>query len=149
MIVGGAGSGKTALVLEKMKQSVGDILYLSLSSFLVEKARLLYHASGEGGGEQNIDFLSLTEFLETLRIPEGREVTFSAFSDWLPRNRTTAALGSAHTLYEEFRGVIGAAVSGNGQLSRKAYLSLGDGSRSTVWMTARRSMPCLNVILHG
>lgn len=127
VIVGGAGSGKTALVLEKMKQSVGDILYLSLSSFLVEKARLLYHASGEGDGdgEQNIDFLSLTEFLETLRIPEGREVTFSAFSDWLPRNRTTAALGSAHTLYEEFRGVIGAAVSGNGQLSREAYLSLG------------------------
>lgn len=48
VIVGGAGSGKTALVLEKMKQSVGDILYLSLSSFLVEKARTLYNASGEG-----------------------------------------------------------------------------------------------------
>lgn len=125
VIVGGAGSGKTALVLEKMKQSVGDILYLSLSSFLVEKARTLYNASGEGSDAQNIDFLSLTEFLETLRIPEGREVTFSAFSDWLPRNRSIAALGSAHTLYEEFRGVIGAVASGNGPLSREAYLSLG------------------------
>ena len=125
VIVGSAGSGKTALVLEKMKQAAGDILYLSLSTFLVEKARTLYNASGEGSDAQNIDFLSLTEFLETLRIPEGREVTFRAFSDWLPRNRTTVALGSAHTLYEEFRGVIGAAVSGNGPLSREVYLSLG------------------------
>lgn len=125
VIVGSAGSGKTALVLEKMKQAAGDILYLSLSSFLVEKARTLYDASGEGSEVQNIDFLSLTEFLETLRIPEGREVTFSAFSDWLPRNRAIAALGAAHTLYEEFRGVIGAVASGNGPLSREAYLSLG------------------------
>lgn len=69
VIVRGEGSGKTALVLEKMKQFSCDILYLSLSSFLVEKARSLYHASGEGGGEQNIDFLSLTEFLATLHIP--------------------------------------------------------------------------------
>ncbi|EPF3864954.1 hypothetical protein ACSR93_005331, partial [Escherichia coli] len=83
VIVGSAGSGKTALVLEKMKQAAGDILYLSLSTFLVEKARTLYNASGEGSDAQNIDFLSLTEFLETLRIPEGREVTFRAFSDWL------------------------------------------------------------------
>ncbi|EPE5047464.1 hypothetical protein ACSI0R_004493, partial [Shigella sonnei] len=94
-------------------------------SFLVEKARTLYDASGEGSEVQNIDFLSLTEFLETLRIPKGREVTFSAFSDWLPRNRAIAALGAAHTLYEEFRGVIGAVASGNGPLSREAYLSLG------------------------
>ena len=125
VIVGSAGSGKTALVLEKMKQAAGDILYLSLSSFLVEKARTLYNVSGERSETQNIDFLSLTEFLETLRIPESREVTFRAFSNWLPRSRATAALGSAHTLYEEFRGVIGAAASGNGPLSREAYLSLG------------------------
>lgn len=125
VIVGSAGSGKTALVLEKMKQAGGDILYLSLSSFLVEKARALYTASHEENTAQNIAFLSLSEFLETLRIPEGKEVTFSAFSDWLPRNKTTASLGSAHTLYEEFRGVIGAAASETGPMSREDYLALG------------------------
>ena len=125
VIVGSAGSGKTALVLEKMKQAGGDILYLSLSSFLVEKARTLYTASHEENTAQNIDFLSLREFLETLRIPEGKEVTFSAFSDWLPRNKITASLGAAHTLYEEFRGVIGAAVSEKGLMSRADYLALG------------------------
>ncbi|AHE72586.1 hypothetical protein M942_04700 [Enterobacter ludwigii] len=125
VIVGPAGSGKTALVLEKMKQAVGDILYLSLSSFLVEKARTLYTASLEEITVQSIDFLSLSEFLETLRIPEGKEVTFAAFCDWLPRNKTTSALGSAHTLYEEFRGVIGAAVSDTGPMSREDYLALG------------------------
>lgn len=125
VIIGSAGSGKTALVLEKMKQAGGDILYLSLSSFLVEKARTLCTASQEENTAQNIDFLSLSEFLETLRIPEGKEVTFAAFSDWLPRNKTTASLGSAHTLYEEFRGVIGAAVSDTGPMRREDYLALG------------------------
>lgn len=125
VIVGPAGSGKTALVLEKMKQAVGDILYLSLSSFLVEKARTLYTASHEENTPQNIDFLSLSEFLETLRIPEGKEVTFRAFSDWLPRNKITASLGSAHTIYEEFRGVIGAAASETGPMSREDYLAQG------------------------
>ncbi|HEB6949669.1 TPA: AAA family ATPase [Salmonella enterica subsp. enterica serovar Hvittingfoss] len=125
VIVGSAGSGKTALVLEKMKQAGGDILYLSLSSFLVEKARTLCTTSHEENTAQNIDFLSLSEFLETLRIPEGKEVTFAAFSDWLPRNKTTASLGSAHMLYEEFRGVIGAAVSDTGPMSREDYLTLG------------------------
>ncbi|MXD03756.1 hypothetical protein FQ005_27095, partial [Escherichia coli] len=59
VIVGSAGSGKTALVLEKMKQAAGDILYLSLSTFLGEKARTLYNASGEGRDAENIGFLSL------------------------------------------------------------------------------------------
>lgn len=125
VIVGSAGSGKTALVLEKMKQAAGEILYLSLSSFLVEKARALYTTSGEANESQQIDFLSLGEFLETLSVPEGTEVTFSTFNAWLPRNKTAISLGSAHTLFEEFRGVIGASVSEGGPLSREAYLALG------------------------
>ncbi|KEY58796.1 UvrD-helicase domain-containing protein [Serratia sp. DD3] len=125
VIVGSAGSGKTALVLEKMKQATGEILYLSLSSFLVEKARTLYRASGEENELQQVDFLSLREFLEMLSVPEGKEVTFNAFNSWLPRNKVTASLGSAHTLFEEFRGVIGASVSEQGPLSREAYLALG------------------------
>ncbi|PVZ77707.1 hypothetical protein C9426_35565 [Serratia sp. S1B] len=125
VIVGSAGSGKTALVLEKMKQATGQILYLSLSSFLVEKARTLYRASGEENELQQVDFLSLREFLEMLSVPEGKEVTFNTFNAWLPRNKATASLGSAYTLFEEFRGVIGASVSEQGPLSREAYLALG------------------------
>lgn len=125
IIAGTAGSGKTALVLEKMKQATGDILYLSLSSFLVERARTLYSMDDADNETQHIDFLSLREFIESLKVPSGHEVTFNAFSDWLPRNKSTAALGSAHTLFEEFRGVIGATLSEEGPLTREAYLALG------------------------
>ena len=36
VIIGSAGSGKTALTLEKMKQATGDVLYVSHSPFLVK-----------------------------------------------------------------------------------------------------------------
>lgn len=97
-----------------MKQATGDILYLSLSSFLGELARSLCRASSEENESQQIDFLSLCNFLESFAIPEGEEVTFNAFNAWLPRNKITASLGSAQSLFEEFRSVIGALVSEDG-----------------------------------
>ncbi|MBP6665298.1 MAG: hypothetical protein KA168_08430, partial [Chitinophagales bacterium] len=42
IIIGSAGSGKTALTLEKIKQLRGNILYVTLSSFLVESATNIY-----------------------------------------------------------------------------------------------------------
>jgi hypothetical protein len=42
IIIGSAGSGKTALTLEKAKTLTGKILYITLSSYLVENASLLY-----------------------------------------------------------------------------------------------------------
>ena len=44
IIIGSAGSGKTALLLEKMKLAKGDVLYVSLSPYLVKNARDLYYA---------------------------------------------------------------------------------------------------------
>ena len=46
IIVGSAGSGKTALTLEKMKAAAGDILYVTRSPFLARHARDLYYAHG-------------------------------------------------------------------------------------------------------
>lgn len=61
VIVGSAGSGKTALTLEKKKDVTGDILYVTRSPFLVRNAWDLYFANGYDNEEQNIDFLSYRE----------------------------------------------------------------------------------------
>ncbi|MES9902866.1 MAG: hypothetical protein ABW168_09300 [Sedimenticola sp.] len=45
IIIGSAGSGKTALTLEKMKESEGDILYITRSPYLVHNSRELYYAA--------------------------------------------------------------------------------------------------------
>ena len=46
IIIGSAGSGKTVLVLEKLKQLKGNVAYISLSNYLVENARKLYFSNG-------------------------------------------------------------------------------------------------------
>jgi hypothetical protein len=42
VIIGSAGSGKTALTLEKMKQATGNVLYITQSEYLVKNSRELY-----------------------------------------------------------------------------------------------------------
>src|SRR5450755_738211 len=42
VLIGGAGSGKTALTLEKLKQVDGDVLYVTHSAYLAQNARELY-----------------------------------------------------------------------------------------------------------
>src|SRR5665811_409599 len=42
IIVGSAGSGKTVLTLEKIKQLHGNVLYITLSPFLVDNSSRLY-----------------------------------------------------------------------------------------------------------
>ena len=46
MLIGGAGSGKTALTLEKLKAVDGDVLYVTHSAYLAQNARDLYYAQG-------------------------------------------------------------------------------------------------------
>jgi len=46
IIVGGAGSGKTALTLEKLKLVEGEALYVTHSAYLAQNARNLYYANG-------------------------------------------------------------------------------------------------------
>lgn len=126
VLVGSAGSGKTAVTLAKLREAEGRVLYVTQSAYLAQSARALYHAHGYENPMQEAEFLSYREFLETLRVPPGREVGFNAFSGWFDRQRTaTRALGDidAHALFEEFRGVLGA--QPGGPLALPDYLALG------------------------
>ena len=127
VVVGSAGSGKTAVTLSKLREATGRVLYVTLSSYLAQSARTLYDAHGFENPAQEAEFLSYREFVETLRVPTGREVTFAAFAAWFERHRQNArsALGDldAHALFEEFRGVITAGVQG--PLDLPSYLALG------------------------
>lgn len=126
VLVGAAGSGKTAVTLTKLREAEGRVLYVTQSSYLAQSARALYDAHGYENPAQEAEFLSYREFLETLQVPTGREVSFNAFSGWFERHRGAAkALGDidAHALFEEFRGVIGA--HSDGPLSLSDYLALG------------------------
>ena len=126
VLVGSAGSGKTAVTLAKLREAMGKVLYVTQSAYLAQSARALYDAHGYENPDQEAEFLSYREFLETLHVPPGREVGFSAFRGWFDRHRAAAkALGEldAHALFEEFRGVIGA--QPGGPLSLAEYLGLG------------------------
>ena len=124
IVIGSAGSGKTALTLEKMKQAGGDILYVTQSAYLVKNSRDLYYAHHYDNPDQQVDFLSFQEFLESIRVPAGKPVTFQAFQQWFSRYRQNN-LKDAHKLFEEFRGVITGPVTDKSWLSREEYLALG------------------------
>lgn len=124
IVIGSAGSGKTALTLEKMKQAAGDVLYVTQSPYLVKNSRDLYYAHHYDNPDQQIDFLSFQEFLESIRVPDGKPVTFAAFQHWFGRYRQ-GALKDAHKLFEEFRGVITGPATDKSWLSREDYLQLG------------------------
>jgi hypothetical protein len=127
VVVGSAGSGKTAVTLAKLREAEGRVLYVTQSAYLAQSARVLYDAHGYENTTQEVDFLSYREFVETLRVPTGREVTFPAFRGWFERHRQTlrSTLGEfdAHALFEEFRGVLSA--NAQGPLDLPAYLALG------------------------
>ncbi|MEF8833646.1 MAG: hypothetical protein V5A42_02160 [Halofilum sp. (in: g-proteobacteria)] len=125
IIIGSAGSGKTALTLEKMKQAIGDILYISLSPYLVQNARSLYFANNYRNDDEAIDFFSYPEFLESIQVPAGREVTLRDFQQWFQRQSVERGLRDAHKVYEEFRGVITGPVTQAPWITREEYLALG------------------------
>ncbi|HEB94644.1 MAG TPA: hypothetical protein ENI94_14555 [Gammaproteobacteria bacterium] len=125
IIIGSAGSGKTALTLEKMKEAVGDILYVTRSPYLVHNSRDLYYATRYANDDQQIDFLSFQEYLESIHVPAGREMNFGEFSAWFARRRVASGLKDAHQLFEEFKGVITGPATDSPYLGREEYLDLG------------------------
>jgi hypothetical protein len=125
VLIGSAGSGKTVLVLEKIKQLSGRILYTSLSPYLVDNARNLYFANGYENEGQEIDFLSLGQYMATWRMPEGREITFRMFCGWFQRNVHTMRFTDAHKLFEEFCGVITGQSLNAAYFTREEYIALG------------------------
>ncbi|WP_026600377.1 UvrD-helicase domain-containing protein [Methylomonas sp. 11b] len=125
IVIGSAGSGKTALTLEKMKHAVGEVLYVTQSAYLVNNARDLYYAHQYDNPEQQIDFLSFQEFLESIQVPAGKPVSFAAFQSWFNRFSQGHGLKDAHKLFEEFRGVITGPATDKSWLSREDYRALG------------------------
>ena len=136
VIIGSAGSGKTALTLEKMKHAVGDILYVTQSAYLVKNSRDLYYAHNYDNEDQQVDFLSFDEFLESIHVPEGKPVTFQRFQQWFSRHKKGKLLSDAHKLFEEFRGVITGPATDKSWLSREDYLAL--GIKETIFLQEER-----------
>ncbi len=125
MVIGSAGSGKTVLTLEKMKQARGRVLYVTRSRYLAERSREAYRGLNYDNGDQDAAFLSYREFIESIRVPDTREMTFAQFARWFDRHRRTSGLKDAHRLFEEFNGVIAGSTADEPYLSREAYVSLG------------------------
>jgi hypothetical protein len=134
IVVGSAGSGKTALTLEKLKHADGEVLYVTHSAYLAQNARDLYYANGFEHPGQEATFLSYREFLETLRVPSGREASWQAFAGWFARLRQSFKGVDAHQAFEEIRGVITA--NADGILSRAQYQGL--GVRQSIFPEAMR-----------
>ena len=125
VIIGSAGSGKTALTLEKMKDVHGDILYVTRSPFLAQNARTLYYANAYRNDDQEVDFLSFREYLESIHVPEGKEITPRVFAGWADRQRLPKELKDSHRLFEEIQGAITGTEADSAFLSRDDYLALG------------------------
>ncbi|MDA8090699.1 MAG: PhoH family protein [Nitrospiraceae bacterium] len=138
IVIGPAGSGKTALTLEKMKVAAGEVLYVTLSRYLADNSRNIYYGNRYENDGQELTFLSFREYLETMRVPEGREIAYSAFARWLMRFPRQQRVADAHRLYEEFRGVVTGSVIDKPWLSRDDYLGL--GVRQSIYPEAERGL---------
>lgn len=123
IVVGSAGSGKTALTLEKLKHAEGEVLYVTHSAFLAQNARNLYYANCFEHDGQEAVFLSYREFVESIHVPAGREASWRDFAGWFARMRQVFKEFDSHQVFEEIRGVI--AAGAGGVLSRDDYRTLG------------------------
>ena len=134
VVVGSAGSGKTALTLEKLKLAEGEVLYVTHSAYLAHGARDLYYGNGFEPAGQEAVFLAYGEFVESIHVPAGREVRWRDFAGWIARLRQNFRDIDAHQAFEEIRGVITAAAGG--VLSRADYRAL--GVRQSIFSEERR-----------
>lgn len=123
IVVGSAGSGKTALTLEKLKHAQGEVLYVTHSAYLAQNARDLYYGHGFEREGQDAIFFSFREFVESIQLPQGREAQWRNFAGWFSRMRQQFKGLDPHQAFEEIRGVITAEATG--VLSRTAYTELG------------------------
>jgi AAA domain/Ankyrin repeats (3 copies) len=140
IIVGSAGSGKTALTLERLKLVEGDALYVTHSAYLAQNARNLYYANGFERAGQEATFLSYREFVESIHVLSGREAAWRDFVSWFQRIRQFFRDPGfrdidGHQALEEIRGVITAGE--RGILARADYLAL--GVRQSIFPSGHRN----------
>lgn len=125
IIIGSAGSGKTALTLEKLKMLKGNILYITLSAYLVENASHMYSSFGYDNTNQQVDFLSFYEYLSTIKMPDGKEADFTSFERWISRYTQSHKIKDAYRVFEEIKGVITGSIIDKPYLSLEEYKALG------------------------
>jgi ankyrin repeat protein len=125
IIIGSAGSGKTAITLEKMKTLQGRVLYTTLSAFLVENSHNVYYAFDYDNPKQEVDFMSFKEYLSSIEIPKGKEIHFKDFERWIWRFKQSHKVKDAYKVFEEFKGVLTGSVIDKPYLSKEDYLDLG------------------------
>ena len=125
IIIGTAGSGKTLLLLEKMKNLHGKILYVTHSSYLAQYSQSLYFSNQYSNPRQTTSFLSFQDLLDSISVQPGKPVTYKAFRKWFAKHLKATPIQDAHAVFEEFRGVITGSNIQNAYLSKHAYLSLG------------------------
>ena len=125
IIVGSAGSGKTMLVLEKLKELPGNVAFISLSKYLVDNASNLYYSYGYDNEQQEADFLSFADYLALWQKPEGREADFNLFERWFTRYQQAVKINEPYRVFEEFKGVITGSPVHKAWLSEEEYMGLG------------------------
>ncbi len=125
IIIGSAGSGKTALTLEKIKVLHGRVLYTTLSSYLVENSQNLYYSFEYDNQNQEVDFLSFSDYMSSIEIPKGKEIDFRAFEQWIWRFKQSHKIKDAYKVYEEFKGVMTGSMVDKPCLSEEEYINLG------------------------
>ncbi|HEU4581807.1 MAG TPA: ankyrin repeat domain-containing protein [Polyangiaceae bacterium] len=123
VLVGCAGSGKTALTLTKLRELSGEVLYVTQSAYLAESAASLYFAHGYENSNQNVDFSSYRALLEGIEVPRGRPVRLADFQGLFKRHETSLRFTTPHQLFEELRGVLTA--DARGPLTLEQYQALG------------------------
>ena len=117
IIIGSAGSGKTTLVLEKIKKMQGKVLYVSQSPYLVETSKALYQSFTYQNTTQQVSFLTFEAFIESLQTPQGEAVSANIFQEWFSRIVQSSPIKDGYKLFEEFRGVISGSIGGQAYLS--------------------------------
>ena len=125
IVVGSAGSGKTVLTLEKMKEAEGNVLYVTRSPYLADNARELYYGNNYENEHQDVSFLSFGEFLDSIRVSQTRELQFRQFAGWFARHRMASGVTDAHQFYEEVHGVLTGSSATSAWLEEEEYLALG------------------------
>lgn len=125
ILIGSAGSGKTVLTLEKLRQLPGEVLYVTLSPYLTENARALYYSHHYENRGQEVSFLSFLEFVQSIGVPSGKPLAFPDFAAWFARYRAQSPVKDAHPVYEEFNGVLTGSAVTSAYLSPEEYQALG------------------------
>lgn len=138
IVIGSAGSGKTALTLEKVKTLKGKVLYITLSPYLVENSRNLYYSFDYENTHQEVEFLSFFEYLSMIEVPKGKEIDFRAFEQWATRYKQSHKIKDTYKVFEEFKGVLTGSIVDKAYLSKAEYINL--GIKQSIFSAAEREI---------